>query len=157
ALPVSYRIGVDIGGTFTDVCVVGADGRIVATTKLRTTPDDPSRAVVAGARAVLDELPDGTAAETDGVVHATTLITNAIVERRAARAGLLLPRGYLDTLEIARQHRYDMYDLKLERPAPLVERSLRREVDERVLVDGTVHRPLDPAGVERLAGELAVA
>jgi N-methylhydantoinase A len=154
---VSYRIGVDIGGTFTDVCIVGEDGWIVATTKVRTTPDDPSRAVVAGARAALDGLPADAAGATEGVVHATTLITNAIVERRGAPVGLLLTQGYLDTLEIARQHRYDMYDLKLERPAPLVERRLRREVDERVLVDGTVHRPLDPAEVERLAGELAAA
>jgi N-methylhydantoinase A len=151
---VSYRIGVDIGGTFTDVCVVGADGRIVATTKVRTTPDDPSRAVVAGARAALDALPAPAAGQVEGVVHATTLITNAIVERRGSPVGLLLTRGYLDTLEIARQHRYDMYDLKLERPAPLVERRLRREVDERVLADGAVYRPLDPAEVERLAREL---
>ncbi|HEV8638819.1 MAG TPA: hydantoinase/oxoprolinase family protein [Chloroflexota bacterium] len=153
----SYRIGVDIGGTFTDVCVVGADGRIVATAKVRTTPDDPSRAVVAGARAALEELPAAVTGQTEGVVHATTLITNAIVERRGSPVGLLLTRGYRDTLEIARQHRYDMYDLKLERPAPLVERRLRREVDERILVDGTVYRPLDGGQVERSVAELLEA
>jgi N-methylhydantoinase A len=147
---VPYRVGVDIGGTFTDVCVVDADGRLVATAKVRTTPDDPSRAVVEGTRAALV----GLEGDVEGVVHATTLITNAIIARRGAPVGLLVTKGYLDTLEIARQHRYDMYDLRLERPGPLVDRQLRREVDERVLVDGTVYRPLDPAEVARLAAEL---
>jgi N-methylhydantoinase A len=154
---VSYRVGVDIGGTFTDVCVVDADGRLVATAKVRTTPDDPSRAVVEGAREALALLPAGAADATEGVVHATTLITNAIISRRGAPVGLLVTKGYLDTLEIARQHRYDMYDLRLERPGPLVDRRLRREVDERVLVDGSIHRPLDPDEVERLAAELVAA
>src|SRR5690242_5227521 len=117
-----YRIGVDIGGTFTDVCVVDAAGQLVATAKVRTTPDDPSRAVVEGVRTALSEVGSDAPASTVGVVHATTLITNAIVERRGARVGLLVTRGFGDTLEIARQHRYDMYDLRLERPAPLVER-----------------------------------
>ncbi len=152
-MPQRYRIGVDIGGTFTDVCLVGPDGRLAATAKVRTTPDDPSRAVVDGVRAVAD----GRGGDVGAVVHATTLITNAIVERRGGRVGLLVTRGFFDTLEIARQHRYDMYDLRLERPAPLVERALRREVDERVLFDGTVERPIDPAEVERLAKELADA
>jgi N-methylhydantoinase A len=154
---VSYRVGVDIGGTFTDVCVVDADGRLVATAKVRTTPDDPSRAVIEGARGALALLPVGAADATEGVVHATTLITNAIIARRGAPVGLLVTRGYQDALEIARQHRYDMYDLRLERPAPLVDRRLRREVDERVLVDGSVYRALDPEEVERLAAELVAA
>jgi N-methylhydantoinase A len=146
-----YRIGVDIGGTFTDVCLVDQGGRLVNTAKVRTTPQDPSLAVVEGVKAVLPGEP------VVGVVHATTLITNAIVERRGGVVGLLVTKGFADTLEIARQHRYDMYDLRLERPAPLVERGLRREVDERVLFDGTVEKALDPAEVERLAGELAAA
>jgi N-methylhydantoinase A len=150
------RIGVDIGGTFTDVCLVDAGGRTVATAKVRTTPSDPSLAVVEGVRAAVRERP-ADAAAVEQVVHATTLITNALVQRRGASVGLLVTRGYLDTLEIARQHRYDMYDLRLERPAPLVARPLRREVAERVLVDGSVEVPLDPSEVERLAGELVAA
>src|SRR5439155_15944060 len=101
------RIGVDIGGTFTDVCLVDPDGRTLATAKLRTTSDDPSRAVVDGVRQVVAAAAHGSAVEQ--VVHATTLITNAIVQRRGGRVGLLVTRGFLDTLEIARQHRYDMY------------------------------------------------
>src|SRR5438552_18332003 len=100
------RIGIDIGGTFTDVCLVDDAGRTVATAKLRTTPADPSRAVVEGARAVTRaevSLVSEVSRMVKQVVHATTLITNAIVERGGARVGLLVTRGYLDTLEIARQ------------------------------------------------------
>src|SRR5947209_20038691 len=99
--PGSYRVGVDIGGTFTDVCVVDASGHLVATAKVRTTPGDPSLAVVDGTRTALAQLGSGAYERAVGVVHATTLITNAIVERRGGAVGLLVTRGFVDTLEIA--------------------------------------------------------
>ncbi|TAK22426.1 MAG: hydantoinase/oxoprolinase family protein [Chloroflexota bacterium] len=151
----AFRIGVDIGGTFTDVCVTDDAGRIIAIAKVRTTPDRPDDAVEHGLRVALAEVAD---AVTDGAVaHATTLITNSIVQRRGANVGLLVTEGYADTLEIARQHRFDMYDLRIERPAALVARAMRREISERILVDGTIYRPFDEEGVRVAAQSLIAA
>jgi N-methylhydantoinase A len=94
------------------------------------------------------------AAEVQHVIHGTTLVTNAVIERKGARTALLTTRGFRDAYEIAREHRYDLYDLFLEMPRPLVPRHLRLEVDERVYADGTVARAPDPAAVSRLAAEL---
>src|SRR5437899_12534400 len=88
------------------------------------------------------------------VVHGTTLVTNAVIERKGARTALLITEGFRDTLLIGREHRYDMYDARLERPEPLVPRRLTFGVPERVLADGTVHRPLDEAPVAALAAAL---
>jgi len=134
------RIGADIGGTFTDVVAVAEDGQVIATAKVRTTPRNPEAAVLDGVDRVLAV---STVRETDALIHATTLMTNAIVERRGARVGLLVTRGYRDTLEIARQHRFDMYDLSITRPGPLVGRGDRREITERILVDGSIEVALD--------------
>ncbi|HYW26320.1 MAG TPA: hydantoinase/oxoprolinase family protein, partial [Terriglobales bacterium] len=143
----SVRIGVDIGGTFTDlVLLVG--GRVAAVGKALTTPSDPSVAVADGVAALLAEVDPHSIGE---VVHGTTLVANALIERRGARTCLVTTRGARDVLAIRREHRYDLYDLFLELPEPLVPRRLRWEADERVLADGTVDRPLDEAGVRRLA------
>src|SRR5256714_15088698 len=87
------------------------------------------------------------------VIHGTTLVTNAIIERKGARTALLTTRGFRDAYEIAREHRYDLYDLFLEMPTPLVPRHLRLEVDERVYADGAVARAPDPQAVARPVGE----
>jgi N-methylhydantoinase A len=143
----SVRIGVDIGGTFTDlVLLVG--GRVAAVGKALTTPADPSVAVAEGVAALLAEADPAGVAE---VVHGTTLVANALIERRGARTCLVTTRGVRDALAIRREHRYDLYDLFLELPEPLVPRRLRWEVGERVLADGTVDRPLDEVEVRRLA------
>src|SRR5215831_2800696 len=141
------RIGVDIGGTFTDLVLL-LGGRVAAVGKALTTPSDPSVAVAEGVAALLAEVDPAGVGE---VVHGTTLVANALIERRGARTCLVTTRGARDVLAIRREHRYDLYDLFLELPEPLVPRRLRWEADERVLADGTVDRPLDEAGVRRLA------
>ena len=131
------RIGVDVGGTFTDVVAWESSGH-VRSCKVPTTPADPSRGVVDG----LDVLaPD--AAPAASLAHGTTVVTNAIVEHRGARVGLVTTRGFRDVLEIGRQSRAHLYHLHLPpKPEPLVPRRLRLEVTERVAADGTVLQPL---------------
>jgi N-methylhydantoinase A len=145
--PVRARIGVDIGGTFTDLVLL-LGGRVAAVGKALTTPSDPSVAVAEGVAALLAEVDPAGVGE---VVHGTTLVANALIERRGARTCLVTTRGVRDALAIRREHRYDLYDLFLELPEPLVPRRLRWEVGERVLADGTLDRPLDEAEVRRLA------
>ncbi|MGW4058539.1 hydantoinase/oxoprolinase family protein [Amycolatopsis sp. NPDC004747] len=143
------RIGVDIGGTFTDLCAVDATG-IVAVGKVLTTHDEPARAVEEGLAALLPDL-----SVVEQVVHGTTLVTNALIERKGSRTALLATAGFRDVLEMRREHRYELYDLHLELPAPLVPRHLRFDVPERILADGSVHTGLDEAYVARLGRELA--
>ena len=149
------RVGVDIGGTFTDLCVLDETG-IVAVGKTLTTKDEPARAVEEVLRTTLDDA-DIDASQITGVVHGTTLVTNALIERKGARTALLLTEGFRDITEMAREHRYELYDLMIELPRPLVPRHLRFGVPERILSDGTVSRELDVAYVERLARELDAA
>jgi N-methylhydantoinase A len=143
------RIGIDIGGTFTDLLVVDdATGDVTIVKKL-TTPDDPSTAVESGTR---DALAAATisSSRVRTIIHGTTLVTNAIIERKGDPTALITTRGFRDALEIRREHRYDMYDIFLEPPRDLVPRHLRFEVNERVLADGSVLHPLDTAEVARL-------
>ena len=137
----------DIGGTFTDLVLL-VEGQIAAVAKTLTTPVDPSIAVAEGVARLLVEARPEVVGE---VVHGTTLVANALVERKGALTALVTTRGVRDVLAIRREHRYDIYDLFLELPEPLVPRRRRWEIDERVLADGTVDRPLDEAGVRRLA------
>ncbi|MEO1016187.1 MAG: hydantoinase/oxoprolinase N-terminal domain-containing protein, partial [Pseudomonadota bacterium] len=155
-----YRIGADIGGTFTDIVLV-ADGRDAAAASLEigkvlTTPEAPERAVLEGIEMVLARA-GRDAAEVSAVIHGTTLFTNAMIERKGARTALVTTKGFRDAIEIAREHRYDMYDLFIERPEPLAPRDLRFEVDERVLADGSIHRPLDEASVAPVIEALRAA
>ncbi|MFJ7212617.1 hydantoinase/oxoprolinase family protein [Amycolatopsis sp. NPDC098790] len=143
------RIGVDIGGTFTDVCAVDESG-IVAVAKVLTTHDEPARAVEEGLAALLTD-----AGAVEQVVHGTTLVTNALIERKGSRTALLATAGFRDVLEMRREHRYELYDLHLELPEPLVPRHLRFDVPERMLADGSVHTALDESYVVRLGRELA--
>lgn len=147
-----YRVGVDIGGTFTDLLLVGEDRR-AAIHKTLTTPGDPSQAVEAALRQALGE---GMARTRDRgtLVHGTTLVTNAIIERKGAPTALLTTAGFRDALEIGREHRYELYDLNLEFPKPLVPRYLRFDVPERVAADGQELRSLDEGFVRRLVAEL---
>src|SRR6266480_4392962 len=147
-----FRIGIDIGGTFTDMLLIGDDGGAVIG-KTLTTPGDPSLAVEEALRPALE---NGAmkAGERGTLIHGTTLVTNALIERKGARTALLTTRGFRDAYEIAREHRYDLYDLFLEMPTPLVPRHLRLEVDERVYADGTVARAPDEQAVATLVAEL---
>ncbi len=139
----AYRVGVDIGGTFTDIFLLSESGAKVAIGKVLTTPRNPAEAVMTGLRTLLAE--QHIAWETIAhLVHGTTLITNAIIERKGAKTGLITTKGFRDALEIGRERRYDIYDISLENPEPLVPRFLRREVTERLDHTGRVLIPLDP-------------
>lgn len=147
-----YRVGIDIGGTFTDLLLVGADGRAIIG-KTLTTSSDPSLAVEAELRQALR----ASGARSDGrgtLVHGTTLVTNAIIERKGPLTALLTTAGFRDALEIGREHRFDLYDLNLEFPKPLVPRYLRFDVPERMTADGEVLQPLDEDDLRRLVTEL---
>jgi 5-oxoprolinase (ATP-hydrolysing)/N-methylhydantoinase A len=149
-------VGLDIGGTFTDLVLLDESTGRLRLHKILTTPDDPARAALAGlvelcAAAGVD-LRDATA-----LVHGTTLVTNAIIERRGARTALLTTRGFRDNLEMGKEQRYDIYDLFLQFPDPLVPRRDRLEIDERTAADGEVLVALDQAQVRHAATRLAAA
>jgi N-methylhydantoinase A len=147
-----YRVGIDIGGTFTDLLLVGEEGAAVIG-KTLTTPGDPSLAVENALRPLLE---NGTikAGERGTLLHGTTLVTNALIERKGAPTALLTTIGFRDAVEIGREHRYELYDLNLELPKPLVPRHLRFDVPERIAADGSVLQSLDEAYVGRLVAEL---
>jgi len=149
----AYRVGVDIGGTFTDFALFDPGGRRFVVHKQLTTPEDPSLAVVDGVARLLAK--GGVAvADVDTLAHGTTLVTNALIERKGARTGMLVTRGFLSVLDIGTEHRYDLFDLRLRFPEPVAPRRLRREVDERVHYTGRVRRPVDVAAAVAAAREL---
>jgi N-methylhydantoinase A len=141
------RLAVDIGGTFTDIVLEMPD-RILSG-KLLTTHAAPDEAVIAGTETILREA-GVSAASLDLVIHGTTLATNALIERKGARSALITTAGFRDSLEIAYEHRFEQYDLYMERPEPLISRDLRLEVPERLAADGSVLLELDEAALERL-------
>jgi N-methylhydantoinase A len=147
-----YRVGIDIGGTFTDMLLVGDDGSAVIG-KTLTTPGDPSLAVEEAMRPALGN-GTVTSGERGTLIHGTTLVTNALIERKGALTALLTTAGFRDAVEIGREHRYELYDLNLDLPKPLVPRHLRFDVPERVAADGAVLEKLDENFVRRLVGEL---
>ena len=147
-----YRVGIDIGGTFTDMLLVGDDGGAVIA-KTLTTPGDPSLAVENALRPVLE---NGSvdARQRGTLIHGTTLVTNALIERKGALTALLTTAGFRDAVEIGREHRYELYDLNLDLPKPLVPRHLRFDVPERMAADGSILQELDEAFVRKLVGAL---
>jgi N-methylhydantoinase A len=136
-----FRLGVDIGGTFTDFVLVDDHTGQVLVEKCLTTPGDPEKAVLSGCDQLAKRVPDFLKAA-DQVIHATTLVTNVIIERKGARTALLTTKGFRDLLELRREDRYYLYDLFIRFPEPLVPRRLRVGIAERVLADGSVYRPL---------------
>ena len=149
----SYALGIDIGGTFTDIVVYDHDRGVQLNRKVLTTHDDPARGVAAGVAGLLEREALDPAAFTR-VVHATTLFTNALIERKGARTGLITTAGFGDTLEIGRERKFELYDLNIAKPEPLVPRDLRLEVAERTRANGTVARRLVVAEVARCADRL---
>ncbi len=139
---VSYRLGCDIGGTFTDFVLVNSQSGEIRTNKCLTTPSDPSEAVETGLGQLL-EIDANIAPAIDELIHGTTLVINAIIERKGAKTGLITTKGFRDVLELGREIRYDAYDIFAEYPQPLVPRYLRKEVGERIASDGRVLQPLD--------------
>ncbi|NKB55790.1 MAG: methylhydantoinase [Alphaproteobacteria bacterium] len=137
-----YRLGFDIGGTFTDFVLVDATESRIHLHKCLTTPADPSVGALDGMTELLATAGIPLAA-VDHIVHGTTLVTNAIIERRGCQIGFLTTKGFRDTLEMGTEQRYDIHDLFLKFPAPLVARRHIREIDERIAFDGTVHTAMD--------------
>lgn len=157
----AWRIGVDIGGTFTDIVLLGPDGRL-AVRKVSSSVDDYARAIVEGLAIALEET-GLTAADVSEIRHGATVASNAILERRGARVGLIGTAGFRDVLEIRTLRMPRLYDLAWEKPEPLVPRRLRLTVPERVDAAGNVAQPLDidaaKAAIDRLvaAGVEAIA
>ncbi|MFQ5692451.1 MAG: hydantoinase/oxoprolinase family protein [Nitrospinota bacterium] len=139
-----YRLGVDIGGTFTDVVLLDLQDRKTFVGKVLTTPESPADAVIEGLRKILSD--HGVPAESiDSPIHGTTLVTNAIIERKGAKTALLTTKGFRDAMEIGTEKRYDLFDIFMEKPEPLAPRALRLEVTERLDPEGNVLIPLDEA------------
>lgn len=148
-----FGLGIDVGGTFTDIVACDpATGRQVSHKQL-TTHADPSLGVMLGLDRLLAD--SGIAASAIArVVHATTLFSNAVIERKGAPTGLITTKGFRDTLEIGRERKYELYDVNIAKPAPLVPRNLRLEVAERVTADGSIRTALDERGVLDAAAKL---
>lgn len=142
-----YRLGFDIGGTFTDLVLVDLKTGDSWIGKTLTTPEDPSVGALEGIRRLLDDRGLGLV-NLDLAIHGTTLVSNAIIERRGAKTGLLTTKGFRDILEIGTGRRYDMDDYFLEFPEPLIPRRFRLEVPERILFDGKVDSSIDMTCVE---------
>jgi N-methylhydantoinase A len=151
----ALRVGVDIGGTFTDLVLRLPDGSL-RVSKVSSSPDDPGLAVVEGLAALL-RATGVEPADVAEIVHGTTVASNTILQKTGARTGLITTRGFRDVLEIGRVRTPDLYDLTWEKPAPLVPRRLRLEVDERIAADGSIVRALDTAQVDQAARRLVDA
>ena len=146
-----YLIGIDVGGTFTDLVSVDEVGRVVIA-KSPSTPEDPSIGVVEGLTRLAEALSitrEALLAETGRIVHGTTVATNALLQRRGPKTALLTTEGHRDVLEMREGLKWDRYNLRLARPEPLVPRELRLGITERLRADGGVEVPLDEASVER--------
>lgn len=156
----NYRVGIDIGGTFTDFALIDDRAGEVTIHKCLTTPRDPSAAVLAGLDEILS-LRGIPINEVSAIIHGSTLVTNALIERRGAPVGMLVTKGFGDVLDIALETRYDLYDLHIRLPSPLVPRNMRAEIDERVRFDGSVERELAldevDAAIDRLVQDGAEA
>ena len=151
-----YRIGVDIGGTFTDLVMLDTVSDRLFHEKVLTTPQDPSLGVLKGVAKILDTARVA-ASDVRHVIHGTTLVANAIIERRGAKVALITTAGFRDVLQIGTEWRYDIYDLFMEVPEPLVPRQLRFEIPERIGPDGRVLIPLDEAAVIQVARQIEAA
>ena len=150
-----YRLGVDIGGTFTDVVLEGGNGT-AASTKVLTTYEAPEEAIVTGLHDVcakaairLDQISQ--------IIHGTTLATNALIERRGAKTALITTKGFRDVIEMRTESRFEQYDLNLALPDPLLARHQRYVLEERVDAKGNILIPLQQAEIDHLADRLAAA
>ncbi len=152
-----WRLAVDIGGTFTDVVLLDAASGRVVVDKTLTTPAAPLEGVRTGVTQLLGKAGVQPSDINAPIVHATTLITNALIEGKTGRAGLVTTQGFGDTLLIRDEHRYDMYDLQIEFPEPPIPRHLTFELDERTGAEGVVLRPPHADDLDRLTGELKAA
>ncbi|MPY73752.1 MAG: hydantoinase/oxoprolinase family protein [Alphaproteobacteria bacterium] len=151
----SHALGIDIGGTFTDIIVFDQATGQVHKAKELTTHDDPARGVVTGVKKALSGKISASAIYR--TVHATTLFTNALIERKGAVTGLITTEGFRDALEIGRERKYELYDIFIAKPAPLAPRNLRLEAAERMDAQGNPVTPLDEKGLLAAAKQLVGA
>src|SRR5215217_7751179 len=151
-----YRIGVDVGGTFTDFTLLDQTNGDVYFYKVSSTPHDPSEAIEKGLREILARY-EMDASDVIYLGHGTTVATNIIIQRRGARTGLLTTKGFRDVLELARQSRPSIYDYRVQKPVPLIERDLRMEVIERIGPDGDVIQELDEVSLRSAVEALSDA
>jgi N-methylhydantoinase A len=152
-----WRLAVDIGGTFTDVVLLDGDSGRVVVDKTLSTPSRPLEGVKQGVQQALAKAAIAPADIQAPIVHATTLVTNALIEGKTARAALVTNLGFADTLLIRNEHRYDMYDLQIEFPDPPIPRELTFEIDERTTADGAVRHAPSDADIGQLVASLASA
>lgn len=149
----AYSLAVDIGGTFTDIVLRGSDGRLVVD-KTLTTPDDLLEGFFSGVNSVLNKA-QLKPSDIDGVVvHATTVVTNSLIERKGLKTAMLVTKGFRDVLAIRNEHRYDMYDPQIEFQPPLVPRELTYGIDERTLAGGTLHKPPSKEDLQECIAQL---
>src|SRR6204780_4509915 len=152
----AWRVGVDSGGTFTDVCLFDETTGRIEVWKVSSTSDDPSLGVATGVAEAIAHV-----GSTPGAIawfgHGTTVATNALIQHRGAKTGLITTDGFRDLLEIGRQKRPDLYDMNVDKPVPLVTRDLRLEVSERLRHDGSVETPLDEAALRAAVRRLKAA
>ncbi len=144
------RIAVDIGGTFTDVVGFDGDERGLVIGKTLSTPADLIDGILAGVEDAGTDL-----RMADSIVHGSTVVINALIERKGSRAAIVTTRGFRDVYEIGRVNRPNAFDLQFEQHRPLVPRELVFEIDERIRASGEVHRPLDELEAHNLAQRLA--
>ena len=145
-----YRVGCDIGGTFTDFVLLDQGTGDVVIGKCLSTPRDPSEGMMTGLEALKSQAGDYFPAITQ-IAHASTLVANAVIERKGARCALLCTKGFRDVLELRRHVRVTTYELWSDPPEPLVPRYLRLPIDERVYSGGEVAKPVDPGEIAAVA------
>ncbi len=133
-----YSLGVDVGGTFTDLVLFDEDKGTIKALKTSSTISNQAEGVITGINRLKVDMD-----EVKRVVHGMTVATNAILEGKVAKTGLITTKGFRDTIEIAKTNRKIVYDMKYQKPAPLITRPLRKEVDERLYFDGSVLKPID--------------
>ena len=148
-----FQLGIDIGGTFTDFSLSGREFRQLYVHKQLSTPDDPLQAVREGLGALLSKAGVQLAA-VSRITHATTMVANAVLERKGDATGMLCTKGFISALDIGREQRYDLYDMRIEYPEPLVPLPLRREIDERINSKGEIETDLPEQDVLEAVQEL---
>ncbi|WP_158735925.1 hydantoinase/oxoprolinase family protein [Alteribacillus sp. YIM 98480] len=148
-----YKLGVDVGGTFTDLCLFDEEEKKNMVLKLPSTPQDPSKAIIEGIKNILS-INKVNPNKVNYLVHGTTVGTNAAIERKGAKTALITTEGFRDLLELARQTRPSIYDLYKDKPEPIVKRNLRKEVTERLRFDGTVEKSLNKEQVSDVLEEM---
>jgi N-methylhydantoinase A len=149
----AFRLGIDVGGTFTDLFMLNEADHQVHTHKVSSTPDDPSRAIVMGVKTLLDRH-EVNPEEVSYLAHGTTVATNTILQHAGARVAMVTTLGFRDLLEIGRQKRPSVYDLFADKPPVLVPRYLRREIDERIAYDGSIVKKLNRKAAKTVLREL---